>query len=255
MIYPFDKTTIGSTGLLRASDAYAEDEFFYMLSQYLHGEKFAVAVAERLLNDVDLPSILRSDIEQLHQDEKGHVAAISGYFIKHGRTPFPPSEKITASVQKSLGHEHSYLPLLILNIVVESFGIGSINLILRYAADDEIKSILKSIAEDEARHINIAQKIRDWRGLSFSNAADWLIASCAAMRESTCPISLVETHFGSEVSQRIYESALTSPVVKRQAINVYAVLMRTIRRIPHLSGALSDPALLMTTAFSESKVC
>lgn len=252
--FPFAATTVGSTTRYTEQTGYADHEYFYMLSQYLHGEAFAVSVAQRLLQTPGIPANLFDGIERLHADECRHVELIANYMQRKGRQPHHVAPKIEASVGRSLAHDHPFLPLLMLNVVVESFGIGSINLLLRNTFDNEIKDILQEISQDEARHVRIAPNIKDWLGLDFNNAANWIIAGCAGMRESTCDLNLLSQYWGTEQVDDIYNDALTSPMVKRQARNVFAVLMRTVRRIPQLNSALGSCTALFAKPFSEVEV-
>lgn len=213
---------------------YARDELHYMLSSYLRGEEFAVRAAMNALNR-GFSSL--DYVGKLASEEAAHVATLRKYiesefgFVADLEPPF--FEMLSAGTRLPIE-----LSLLVLHLVIEPFGIGSLTAISRNIIDVRLRALINEIIADELEHVKLPEQnyalFEPFLLKHSFGIARWIDNSVVAMSVSACPRNIYKKHFPEIDSEQVASMAALSGSVIRQAQGVYLCLSRARKRLPIL---------------------
>jgi hypothetical protein len=123
---------------------------FVHLSNFLHGEQAALAVAGQLVGAV--PE-MRAKLYAASQtmDEARHVDAFSRYLARFGK-PLPPSRAVRLVIDRTLAASDWLQKLVGMQIVVEGLALFRFREMLIHNREPLLQQLLTYVARDEARH-------------------------------------------------------------------------------------------------------
>ncbi len=127
----------------------------YLLSQYLHGERFAVQVGLRLLTEPLPPSIDQSQLKRFIEDEKRHVKILEDFILQNFDSILDHHPGCALILANALQSKDPRLAPTLLHGMIEPFGLGSLLGIRRYATDSTLAQLIDDIAADEKNHLDI----------------------------------------------------------------------------------------------------
>lgn len=125
----------------------------WMVSQFLHGEQGALVVAGRLaatLPDLDSKSCAASQAV----DEARHAEVFGRYLSEHVPEPYPIASSLHALLTDILSDNRWDVTALGMQILVEALAMAAFRLADRTFHDSLIRSIVRLVARDEARHVS-----------------------------------------------------------------------------------------------------
>ncbi|WP_199434057.1 ferritin-like domain-containing protein [Qaidamihabitans albus] len=125
----------------------------WMVSQFLHGEQGALVVAGRLAATMpDLESKYCAASQAV--DEARHAEVFSRYLRENVPEPYPISPSLRTLLTDILGDERWDVTALGMQILVEALAMAAFRLADRTFHDGLIRSIVRLVARDEARHVS-----------------------------------------------------------------------------------------------------
>jgi hypothetical protein len=125
----------------------------WMVSQFLHGERGALVVAERLVEVVpDLDSKRCAASQAV--DEARHVEVFSRYLREKMPHPYPITSPLAALLEDILADARWDITALGMQIMVEALAMAAFRLANSTFHDALIREISRLVARDEARHVS-----------------------------------------------------------------------------------------------------
>jgi cyclopropane-fatty-acyl-phospholipid synthase len=214
--------------------SFAHNDLLYLLSQYLHGERFAVSVGKQLCLDDRLTGDLQQAAGQFLEEEQRHVALLEDFFKELGTDPYPCHYKVQAIYQRLLADGPVELSLAALTCFVEPFGLGSIVGIRSSLLSSRLSKMLDVILEDEGRHLKLGP---DWlKAMQFDFEDHLPVAQqlFEALTESTRAEVVFEEIWPLYWEKNLWmERAVHSKAHSKQSIRVLAAIYRQLARIPN----------------------
>ncbi|MYT29243.1 MULTISPECIES: ferritin-like domain-containing protein [unclassified Streptomyces] len=137
----------------RAWDTFRWELQSWMVSQFLHGEQAALAVAGRLageLPDLDGKFCAASQAA----DEARHVEVFARYLHEHVPEPYPVSPPLRSLLTDVLADGRWDVTALGMQIMVEALAMAAFRLGGETFHDPLIQQITRLVARDEARHVS-----------------------------------------------------------------------------------------------------
>lgn len=251
-VFRFEDTPIHDSGLViadpgRAGEAAAR-HWAYMLSQYYHGEVFALRVCERVLDTLpwshpDVPIVL-----SVHADETLHASALKNYLDRRLGLMFDHAPRFARMCTDALERRDPIFAVAGLYGVVEPFGAGSISASLRGVLDPVCNELLERLLRDEGQHLSFGPSLFSELEISAEEELlGWVRAFIGAMRLSSCSLEILRPLAADAgACQQAMARALKGPALRRQARFVGAALGRTLRSMPALRSITEDLAGLFT---------
>lgn len=215
---------------------FAQSDLLYLISQYLHGERYAVAVAEWLQNDPRLTPELREAADQFLAEERKHVALLDDSFRRLGLQPYGCHPKVKKIYDRLLSEGSLELALAALSCLVEPFGLGSIIGVRSSLTDVKLSQTLDAILEDEGKHLKLGP---DWLNLmkfdfGMGSHLAWAQELFDALTESTKAEIVFAEYWPRYWEKNLWmERALHSKVHSRQSVRVLAAIFKQLNRIPN----------------------
>lgn len=154
---PFAMASFAASPLNRrgrgAWDAFRWEFQAWMISQFLHGEQGAMAVAARLVEAVpDLDSKLCAASQTL--DEARHVEVFSRYIREKIPEPYPVSGPLGELLEDLLADSRWDVTALGMQLIVEALAMAAFRLANSTFHDNLIRDITRRVARDESRHVS-----------------------------------------------------------------------------------------------------
>lgn len=125
----------------------------WMVSQFLHGEQGALAVAGRLMQALPVIDGKYCAAAQA-VDEARHVEAFSRYLREKIPSPYPITSPLEALLRDILADSRWDITALGMQIIVEALAMAAFRLANTTFHDDLIREITRLVARDEARHVS-----------------------------------------------------------------------------------------------------
>ncbi len=151
-IFNFEDCTLYGIAEVYESDSYAQLELQYMLSSYLRGETFAKGLAKRGLDRDE-----NSYFAKLFADESAHVELFQSY-INETFAKLAFFEDPFESLISSANNLELEVGLLILHMVIEPFGVGSLSYIKNKTSDRKLKAFTAKVITEELEHLSMTKE-------------------------------------------------------------------------------------------------
>ena len=238
-------------------ERYAELELHYMLSSYLHGELYAKAAAFAALQQ----DLSNSYIRKLYDEESYHADLFQQYLNRNYNLSSTQEE----SYKELINTLHDLRPeisLLVLHLVIEPFGIGSLSYIKSRSNDDELNSFLSIVLKDETDHLAMTNKNKIYfdnflnrqSEVTLKTIANFIDAATVAMKDASCPRTLYSQFIQKDRIEEVHKMALKGSSSKMQIKYAYPVLFKARKTVPHLVPYLGQLKILLTTTFSPNSL-
>lgn len=125
----------------------------WMVSQFLHGEQGALVVAGRLAATLpDLESKYCAASQAV--DEARHAEVFARYLSEHVPEPYPIASSLNTLLTDILADDRWDITALGMQILVEALAMAAFRLADRTFHDALIRTIVRLVARDEARHVS-----------------------------------------------------------------------------------------------------
>ena len=241
---PFEFTTIGQLQLeVGSEEIYGRHELAYILSQYYHGEVYAVEIARRELEQLNSSSLIYSVIESLHKDEILHATALKIYLEQRLELFYAVSEPQRTMIETGLKFKNLIYPALGIHVAIEPMALASIVTIKPQIVDPVLTDLLSRIVKDETYHMKIGGWLDAGKTVSDGGLLEqWILSSVAAVRKQSFPIPVYESQFGSgwtKISQRAAQQPLQIKMGKRAAL-IFGKHVAEIPGLSHLSKKIRN---------------
>jgi hypothetical protein len=186
----------------------------YQLSQFLHGEQGALAVASQLVTAVPtLDAKLYASSQCM--DEARHIEVFSRYLREKMPRQYPIHQTLRELLDVLVTDSRWDFKYLGMQIVVEGLAIAAFNNLCQLAQEPLLVQLLRSVIADEARHVAFGVlSVRDhFRGLPENERRereDLVVFSCERLHRRLvgADIAAVMEWNEAEVTERVRSSPL-----------------------------------------------
>ncbi len=212
----------------------------FLLSQILHGEQIAFAVAGKVVKTTPFEDARSFGAIQV-ADEARHVEVFGRYLAtKIGRPQFAPGRSLVALTHATTGGEEWDISLLGMEIL-EGLALGTFAYLHRITGEPLLLALLGNVIRDEARHAEYGVlALRDCYAGNprlRRSREEWAFETCVMMHERFLFLDVHDQYFAHRISRREWVRVLREHRAARAlTAGLFGRVIPNLRRI----GLLSD---------------
>lgn len=261
---PFGAPLPDGSGLARASfeaspmagrgramwDAFRWELQAWLVSQFLHGEQAALAVAARLVESLPTVEAKLCAATQV-TDEARHVEVFARYLRENVPEPYPVNADLRSLLEDVLRDSRWDVTALGMQIMVEALAMAAFRLAGSTFHDPLIRRITALVARDEARHVSLGvvsleEVYRELSARELAEREELVLEAAALMRRRFLLGDLWERLAVDRSAGLAYAATDPAMVMYRQTVfaRVVSSLVHIGLMSPHVRQGLADLDLL-----------
>jgi cyclopropane-fatty-acyl-phospholipid synthase len=234
---------------------FADQDLAYLLSQYYYGEEFAVRAAKLLLELLsDRLATNRYRFEELLKEELHHAAAFKE-FLERRLNIYPHHQATRALLQEIIESGDAIGAALVLHVVVEPFGLGSLVCAGKGLIDEQAIALFELVAKDEAKHLSLLPDIlaaTDLHASEQQRLKSLVLRAISVLSQSTVAEPVFRSVWPTRWESEVWQSrALNSSFYAQQAKRVAALILGQIKKVWFLEPDLAEFKQVLTKGFAE----
>ncbi len=205
----------------------------YLLSNFLHGEQGALLATAQLVNAVPSADAKLYASTQV-MDEARHVEAYDRYLREKVELTYPISPHLKTLLDEILRESRWDMKYLGMQIMVEGLALAAFGLIQQSANEPLIRSIVKMIMQDEARHVafgvlSLKGLYEDMTESERADREDFILEASRLMRDRFL-MQEVWQNLGMPVDQCL-AAVKTSPIMATFQSLLFSKIVPNVKRL------------------------
>ncbi|MEU6217661.1 ferritin-like domain-containing protein [Streptomyces sp. NPDC047022] len=210
----------------------------WLVSQFLHGEQAALAVAARLVESLPTVEAKLCAATQV-TDEARHVEVFARYLREHVPDPYPVNADLRALLEDVLRDSRWDMTALGMQIMVEALAMAAFRLAGSSFHDPLIRRISDLVARDEARHVSLGvvsleEVYRELSSRELADREELVLEAAALMRRRFLLADVWERLDVDRTAGLAYAAGDPAMVMYRQT-----VFARVVSALVHI-GLMSE---------------
>lgn len=219
--------------------AYGAEVYRYTLSQFVHGEQYAMLTAAKI---IEVAPTMDAKVFAAAQaaDEARHVEAFSRYVNTKLGGMYPATGHLALLCEDILTDRRWDMTYLGMQVMVEGLALAMFSWMQKHSTEPLLNDMLTYVLRDEARHVAfgvlaLEECYADMTDAELRERQELVFESALALRSRLVPVSVYE-RFDLPVA-RMARTALAAPTQQGLSVSLFSRIVPICSRIGLLDAS------------------